>query len=476
MKSKFPTEAKVGIFVVATVLGLLYLTTRINHSGLSLNDSRTLYVEFDNASGLLAKTPVEFAGIRVGYVQVIDLMNRKARAQILLDVNVPVYEDSSVRMENRGLLGEKIISIMGGGRAPLVPDGGTIEAENIGGFHDAIDNFNDIATSVKELIQGGDGKPSLKDIIENVNDTTEDLRHLVRGNRDRMGNIIKNVDELSQTLNGDDLRRTVENLRVTTDSIRNFMGDGGQGSGADDVMQKFKSVMTTLDSTTGRLDRILAKVERGEGTVGRLLSDESTADKIDETLDGINEFVGTVKRIELAVGFRGEYLGDAKEVQSITSFKITPSHDKYFLFEFTDGPIELSQPTITETTSSPPGSTIRETVRRNKFMFTALFARRFYDITLKAGLMRSSGGFGAEYHLFRDHLSFGVDAFDFSRDENMHLRAYAKLRLFKVVRLYGGVDDVIQANGTRNYFGGAGLMLTDNDLKSLFSLAPLVAK
>jgi hypothetical protein len=48
--------------------------------------------------------------------------------------------------------------------------------------------------------------------------------------------------------------------------------------------------------------------------------------------------------------------------------------------------------------------------------------------------------------------------------------------LFKIFHIGGGVDDVIQQNGRRNYFGSVGLLLTDSDLKSLVSLAPIISR
>src|SRR5436309_190168 len=122
MAAKFSSEAKVGIFVVITVAALVYLSVRINRHGFSLNESKTLYVNMDQASGVLKRTPVEYAGIRVGYVESIDLVGGKARVTVKLDPRVPVYQDSYVALSNRGILGEKILAISGGGREPEVAD------------------------------------------------------------------------------------------------------------------------------------------------------------------------------------------------------------------------------------------------------------------------------------------------------------------------------------------------------------------
>lgn len=197
---------------------------------------------------------------------------------------------------------------------------------------------------------------------------------------------------------------------------------------------------------------------------------------MNDTLDGVNDFVSRAKRLELSVGFHGEYLSSAHQMQEVATFKIAPNFDKYFLFEFTNSPLGEARATTTVTTTTPPGTSITERVRTDKFSFTVLFAQRFYDLVLKEGMIRSSGGFGFEYFLFRDHLSLGADLFDISRAEHLHVRGYAHAHLFKIFHLTAGVDDIFHEQGRRNYFAGAGLLLTDNDLKALVGIAPLVAR
>ncbi len=475
MRKVFPTEAKVGIFVIITVAALVYLSVRITRAGFSLDKTKTLYVNFANASGILQRTPVEFAGIRVGFVKKIELVERKARLELELDPRVPVYQDTRVAMSARGILGEKIIVISGGGNLPEVPDGGLIDAAGGGGtFEDAMNNFNEIADAVKDLIRGGEGKPSLKDVVVNMSDITEDLRTLIRGNRKNMEDIVNNVNRFTTMLNDGDLKDIISNLKYSSETLKTFVHDANPQ--LKDVVKDFKGVMTKIDNTVDSLNRVMARVERGEGTLGKLLSDDTTVNKVNDTLDGINDFVGRAKRLEVAVGFSGEFLSSAHEVQSTASFRLQPNYDKYFLIEFTKGPFETLSATrkdIENTTGGTTTTTSRRT-KEDKFTFTAIMARRFYDLTLKAGLMRSTAGIGLEYHLFRNHFSLGVDAFDFGRDENPHIRAFAALHLFKILHITGGVDDAFHEYKRRNFFGGLGIMLTDNDLKALLGVAPLI--
>ena|GEM_PF-1614002 len=460
-KKKFGPEVKVGIFVVIVILGLAYLTTQINQNGFSLKPMSYYDLYFDNVSGMLPRTPVEYSGIRVGHVEKIEMAkNGGVRVRIRIQPDVVIYEDSKVSLQTRGLLGEKIIMIHGGGKRKRIPPGGAIHnTSGAVGFEDAVSNFSEVAKAIKDFIKGGQGKPSLQDIINNTTDISEDLRNLIH---DRKG----------------DLNKIVSNMRMASDAMKHFVKSDDPR--AQSAFEKLQSSMDKLNSAATSLQNIMARVGRGEGTVGKLLKDDTTVNKMNQALDGINEFVGQIKQLEIGVGFRSEYMASEGEPIAVTSFRFRPAYDKYFLLEFTDGPLAFAKQSksVTTTKTNPPGTTVTETETKksDNFSVTAIFARRFYDLTLKAGLFRSSGYFGAEYSLFKDHLSLNFDAFNFNRPENPQLRLFAKLNFLKIFYLDGGVDDLIQENGRRNFFGGLGFILTDDDIKKLFGVLPISSK
>lgn len=451
-------EMKVGLFVIAMLGGLIFLTTQISRSGFTFKDLNTYHIYFDNSSGLLSNSPVEYEGFRVGHAEEIKLENSQIRVKIRVSPDVKIYTDSKVYLQARGLLGEKIIQIEGGGEGDLVPDGGKIMAENKAqSFEDVVENMNDLISSVKEMVKGTPGKNSIQDIIDNTADATRSIRRM-----------LKEKDE--------DMSKIVTNMRVITDSLRGVM----EATGPNDktLSQSVRDTIEKIDRVASNLDAITSRIERGEGTVGKLLKDEKTAEKINDALDGVNELVGGVKQLELGIGFRTEFMYSDREPIAVTSFRLKPAFDKYFLFEFTDGPLgfgKRSRRVTTTTGLDPRGNpTVVETrVQKQTFSMTAIFARRLGFLTGSAGLIRSSGGFGAEIHLLRDHLDFGFQAFDFNRDAHPHLRLYAKANFFRIFYLNGGADDILHRDKDYNFFGGAGFILTDDDVKRLLGLSSI---
>ncbi|MBI4650765.1 hypothetical protein HY745_05665 [Candidatus Desantisbacteria bacterium] len=93
----------------------------------------------------------------------------------------------------------------------------------------------------------------------------------------------------------------------------------------------------------------------------------------------------------------------------------------------------------------------------------------FNKLVLRAGIVESTGGFGANYLLFKDKLSSGLTAFNFNSDTNNkpQLRFSNELNLFENGYLTFGVDDFINKE---RYYIGMRYLMEDKDIKYLMSL------
>ncbi len=120
-------------------------------------------------------------------------------------------------------------------------------------------------------------------------------------------------------------------------------------------------------------------------------------------------------------------------------------------------------------------------VRKEGMKFSAQFAKRFYWTTLRFGLIESSGGVGADFHFFNEHLTLTTEAFNFSVQELVYPRVRASLKLSAFNHLFAtvGVDDALNAQVRdtrtnklivgRDVFVGAGIFFTDEDLKAILT-------
>jgi phospholipid/cholesterol/gamma-HCH transport system substrate-binding protein len=148
------TQLIVGIFTIAGILALGYLSTRLGRVDLFSTPGFTLYANFNNISGLKTGDQVEIAGVTVGKVSAISLDQDRAHVAIALHKGIDVDSDAIASVFTSGLIGDKYVAIALGGGDTLA-NGGTIRQTQ--------DAFQ-LETAIGKLIDnfGGGGGASAK--------------------------------------------------------------------------------------------------------------------------------------------------------------------------------------------------------------------------------------------------------------------------------------------------------------------------
>jgi phospholipid/cholesterol/gamma-HCH transport system substrate-binding protein len=126
---KTSVEAVVGIFMVAGILCLAYLSIKLGKLELMGGDFYDLNATFNSVSGLKAGASVEIAGVEIGRVNRIDLDPSKgyeARVFFRMQTGVKLTDDSIASVRTRGIIGDKYILIKPGGSEKLLAPGGKI--------------------------------------------------------------------------------------------------------------------------------------------------------------------------------------------------------------------------------------------------------------------------------------------------------------------------------------------------------------
>lgn len=120
------TEIVVGLFVVAGILCAGYLAIRLGKLEAFGNSGYVVYADFANVAGLRRGDSVEIAGVSVGRVDSLTLVEDRARLALRIDPGVTIQEDAIASVRARGLIGDKFIAISPGASDRNLPDGGRI--------------------------------------------------------------------------------------------------------------------------------------------------------------------------------------------------------------------------------------------------------------------------------------------------------------------------------------------------------------
>jgi len=500
-------EARVGIFVLLGLLVLTYFTFRVSKWGLIAEKGYRLTVDFDTASGLEPKSDVKMAGVPIGKVEEIQLVGNRARLVLRVRPEFGIPIDSVGTIQTQGLLGEKYVEILPGKDMQRnLPAGGRVAntlsptnlddmVRKLGAIGDDVKKFSE---TLADTFGTEEGKKALGDILRDVRATTASLRTVVQGNEKRFDRILANIDRLSADLsdisamNKEDVRATIANLRAFSDTLKSETPDlvrkleemsdrvsGVVGDNRENLKESISNLRTAsarLDNTLDAAGKVMQKIDRGEGTLGKLVNDNAAHNSLTDTLDGVNRYVRKYDALRMTLVPWVEYQTDTSDWKYYLNLKIQPTADKYYLLGVVNDPRgkRTETNTLTSVGGNPPIE-IREVKFEDKWKFNALLAKRFSRVTLRGGIMESAGGFGLEYDVVKDRFSVGADIFDFNRPENRaHLKLYGNYDIMKNLFITGGADDSLSRyTQYRTFFLGFGIKFPDDDLKTVIGAVPL---
>jgi len=123
---KSGVETAVGLFLVAGILCLGYLSIRLGKLELVGGDDVPVTAEFSTVAGLKQGANVEIAGVEIGKVDSIDIRDYKAVVRMRIRRGLRLQEDTIASVRTRGLIGDKFINLSPGASDRLIRPGGKI--------------------------------------------------------------------------------------------------------------------------------------------------------------------------------------------------------------------------------------------------------------------------------------------------------------------------------------------------------------
>src|SRR5690606_783161 len=124
----------------------------------------------------------------------------------------------------------------------------------------------------------GDGSTPVGRIVLNLEKLSKDLSEMSGKNKDKINEIVDRVHSISSNLD----------YFTSDDSPNGFKA----------AWQNAIDSLSRIDSALKNIDEITEKVNKGEGTLGRLVNDEETVEKLNTAIDNVNEFLGGAGQME----------------------------------------------------------------------------------------------------------------------------------------------------------------------------------
>jgi len=123
---RFDLELSVGIFILAGILCLGYLSIRLAKMEILGGEGYEIHAIFSDIGGLKEGASVVIAGVTVGRVRSITMEDYEAKVVLIIPNTLEIQEDAIASIKTKGLIGEKYIQITPGGADEILKAGDRI--------------------------------------------------------------------------------------------------------------------------------------------------------------------------------------------------------------------------------------------------------------------------------------------------------------------------------------------------------------
>jgi len=478
--AKVSQAAKIGLFVVVTA-GAGYLVFKTVGTRVRGGKGYTVHAYLKDATGIAKHSRVAIAGIPVGQVDDIRLERGMARVDIRVNPDVKLHQTARLGVKSASLLGENVVVLTEGVGEPDKRDGDEVETlpdarsvedlkETVGRIAELVEK---VAKQVAISVGSEEGGRNMTAILRNLAEATEAINLTVRENRTVIHDTLQNVNVITAT-SGPELQKILLNVKVITEDVKDLLaaqgGKEGQPGELRSTVERINRASKSLESALGHVDNIAGRVDRGEGTVGRLTKDEALINEVQGVAEGVNDYVDGLRRLQAIVGLRSDYNFLANTIKSYVELRLQPREDKYYVIELINDPRGKTSFTQIDTTTTNPNDPAQyrtvNTTTTDAFRFTIQFARRIGPFTGRFGIKESTGGVGLDTHLLSNRFEVVQDLFGFGEEIRPRYRLYAGYEFIHRLWLIGGADHIFLQN-RRDYFLGLQLRFTDDDLKTI---------
>jgi phospholipid/cholesterol/gamma-HCH transport system substrate-binding protein len=270
-------DVGIGIFVatgiVAALLALFMLTDAATFRGRYIV---TTMVE--DAGGIRRGDPVQMRGVNIGRVQRFDITSKGVAVRLELEGEYDVPRDSRVALRSNGLLGGMVADVVPGTASENLRGGDVMPGGMVEGAFEAAADIGTRADAALGQVQ----RLLSEQNVDNVGAGAAELRALLRELTTVVAEQRRELNQLTSSLN-----RSATGLeRVTSGPELGRIATRG-----DSVMIRMDQASMKLERVSGSLETMLARMERGEGTLGRLTKDEALYENMNNAAANLNRLV-----------------------------------------------------------------------------------------------------------------------------------------------------------------------------------------
>lgn len=290
MDLHYKREVTVGALVIVGlvifVAGTMWLRGKTFHPG------NLVHIQFANIGNLKEASAVKISGVELGKVQNINFQAPgKVLVSVALDPKITVKRDATAKIITLSLAaGDAAVDLNPGAASEPLPPDAVIMGSNEAGFTDIAGKLAARADSVMTGIQAmvdPEMARQLRATMTSLQTTLSATQQTMAlyGNPDRGP-----TAELTRTL------ANFQRLGAQLDSTLSSPGLQRALAGSDTLVSNLSAMSKQLTETGAHLNAILADIQAGKGTFGKLASDSALYRNIVKATAQLDSLMAEIKR------------------------------------------------------------------------------------------------------------------------------------------------------------------------------------
>ena len=286
-------ELKIGIFVVVVIVVSFFVLNYLRGEDI-FNREYELVSRYENVEGLVESAPVYVKGFKAGKVTSVsyDRSTGSFSVTCSLSKDFEIPSDSKMVIYAVDIMGGKGVKIELGESDVPAADGDTLEPVYEPGLMDSIaGNIEPLLNTVSSALD------SLSVTVSSVNSL------LSAANRGRLENMIANLDRMMEDLASISASVNGKSAQISSllDNMDSFSSKlVGIGEKVDTTMSGVCQVMETvnqadIEGLIASFKSLVENINDPDGSVGKLLKDDSVYNSVDSLLSDINLLVEKIQ-------------------------------------------------------------------------------------------------------------------------------------------------------------------------------------
>lgn len=287
-------EVKIGIYAVVILLcawaGIRFL------SGVDVFGRHAIYyAHYEQVNGVQNAAAVMIRGVKIGKVSEIRVSpDDPTSVEVVLSIprsyRLPV--DSEAKIFSTSIMGSKAIEIVLGSSPEILESGSNINSgytkdlmavadSELDYYKDKIttlvENFNTTLKSLNSLVDNNN--KSITEALAHLNSITAGLDGAIGKDKQQLADIVASIDKFTKALGENSAH--IDSIMTNVDSVTSALAEKNSGE--------------SLGESLAELNSVLAKINGGEGTVGRLICDEQLYANLNQASANLSALLADLK-------------------------------------------------------------------------------------------------------------------------------------------------------------------------------------